>query len=155
MMAFFTRRHKIDQHPYHWSSLTLSRRAALPSCPGIYAALKGRQILYIGKSTNLRDRWLGRSHHRYEQLRRQGRCRLHWVVLSREAIDAKERELIHKWQPTLNNTPVPTYSLWKTLRQWRFQILVAVGLLPVILFSDVVLDLAQQLYEFGLNELRP
>ena len=151
-MAFFTR-HKVDQHPHQWPSCALSNRHVLPSEPGIYAAMRGRQILYIGKSINLRERWQGSSHHRYEQLRRKGRCRLHWVVLQRQAIHDKEQELIQKWQPPLNNTRVPTFSRWKGVAR-SLQVVGVVAVLLAILFPSAALDLAQQLYEFGRHALR-
>lgn len=61
---FRRKRNHIDQHPRHWRSLPLHDRDRLPEAPGLYAALKGRRILYVGKSANLRDRWQGGGHHR-------------------------------------------------------------------------------------------
>jgi hypothetical protein len=147
---FRRKRNLIDQHPRHWRSLLLHDLDRLPEAPGLYAALKGRRILYIGKSINLRERWQGGGHHRYEQLRRIGRIRLHWIRLNASAIHAKEKELIKRWKPTLNNKSVPVYSAWKTFSRWAK--LIAYGLLSLALilalrFPNQTLDLAQQIWE--------
>lgn len=137
---------KIDQHPRLWPSCRLQdREEALPHASGLYAVLRGRRLLYIGKSVNLHDRWQGEGHHRYGQLRRMGRCRLHWVTLSRRTIDRKERELIERWKPSLNGTEVPDYTRWP-LADWPWATIATLGLLAVILlFPATSLDLAQRL----------
>jgi hypothetical protein len=106
--------------------------------------------LYIGKSTNLRDRWQGGGHHRYEQLRRIGRIRLHWIQLNAAAIHAKEKELIKRWKPALNGKPVPIYSAWRSFSRWAKLTVFVVLVLALILalrFPNQALDLAQQIWE--------
>ncbi|MDP2734910.1 MAG: UvrB/UvrC motif-containing protein [bacterium] len=40
----------------HFKYLSKAKLAALPKAPGVYAFLKGKGVLYIGKAANLRDR---------------------------------------------------------------------------------------------------
>lgn len=47
-------------------SLKLSERHKLPEFPAIYFAVSNEQILYVGLTKNLRNRW--QNHHRLPQL---------------------------------------------------------------------------------------
>ena len=85
-------------------SLPLSERSSLPSTPGIYFAIDSLgQIQYIGKSVNIRQRWIG--HHQLEGLDIIGGIKISWLVVE----DPKllyhiETALINYFRPPLNQT---------------------------------------------------
>lgn len=63
-------------------SMCLSRRSELPEAPAIYFAIDSLdQIQYIGRSRNLRQRWL--SHHRQFQLQAIEGVRIAWLQCDR------------------------------------------------------------------------
>jgi excinuclease UvrABC nuclease subunit len=87
--------------------VSLKNLKTLPSEPGVYYAVKGRKILYIGKAQNLKQRWCTtgqRKHHQLEKLRSIGGVRLHYRV-RRSDIAAKRREArdIKRYLPPLND----------------------------------------------------
>jgi hypothetical protein len=94
--------------PHKWKRIPLSDRASLPTQSGLYAVLNWRgEILYIGKSVNLRSRW--QNHHRYPQAKKLLWAKL--AYLERDEIDKSERELIKRYQPPWNGSPVPSERL--------------------------------------------
>ncbi|WP_375494649.1 GIY-YIG nuclease family protein [uncultured Nostoc sp.] len=62
-------------NPLELPFVSFQERKILPASPGIYFAISSNdEILYIGRSNNLRNRW--KSHHRAVQLKsRSFRCR--------------------------------------------------------------------------------
>lgn len=86
--------------------LPLLERQNLPECPAIYFVLERERILYIGRSNNLRQRWM--SHHRYNELEKMaGDIRLAWLECSdRSLLPEIERALIKHFQPPLNHSRV-------------------------------------------------
>ena len=87
--------------------VSLKNLKKLPSEPGVYYAVKGAKILYIGKARNLRQRWCAtgsRKHHQLEKLRSIGGVRLHYRV-RRSDTAAKRREAhdIKRYLPPLND----------------------------------------------------
>ncbi|MGL5720254.1 MAG: hypothetical protein ACRCYP_05625, partial [Alphaproteobacteria bacterium] len=73
----------------------------LPNKPGLYYAVRGWRVLYIGKAEqSIRSRW--QSHHKYEQLRNIGGVRLYYELVPKWRIADEEARLIQKWKPELN-----------------------------------------------------
>ena len=97
------------KHIYFWRSLPLRDRNQLPESPGLYAVVSLWNIRYIGMSINLKQRWQGSGHGRYEQASRQAFCRLHYIPLRQTSRDLKDSELIliHKYKPSWTNTALP------------------------------------------------
>jgi len=97
-------------------SLPLAERAALPNTPAIYFVLAGDTVLYVGKATNLRQRWL--AHHRLKQLNEYGACRIAWMMVDDTSLlDELERACIAHFQPVLNGTEIGDNEVWQaTLR---------------------------------------
>lgn len=96
-------------------SLYPHHRERLPECAGIYFVLvppgfhsEALQILYIGRSRNLRARW--RSHHRYIDINRHDGARIYWLPVddqfSDDALSAVELWCIAHFRPRYNNAPV-------------------------------------------------
>ncbi|MBD2416101.1 GIY-YIG nuclease family protein [Nostoc calcicola FACHB-3891] len=93
-------------NPLTLPSLSLQERRSLPECAAVYFVLNGNEILYIGGTVNLAQRWL--AHHRWHQLVEMGDgIRLAWLECSEPALLLEvETALIKHFQPRLNRTPV-------------------------------------------------
>jgi len=93
-------------NPLTLPSLSLQERRSLPECAAVYFVLNGNEILYIGGTVNLAQRWL--AHHRWYQLVEMGDgIRLAWLECSDTVLLLEiEAALIKHFQPTLNRTPV-------------------------------------------------
>lgn len=86
-------------------SLELENRKQFPACSCIYLACSGEQILYIGKSRNLAQRWAG--HHRQAQLETFGSVRIAWIEVSDTSmLLVIEKALIEYFNPPLNRSPL-------------------------------------------------
>lgn len=83
-------------------SLLLSQRAYLPATAGIYFAIDSLdQIQYIGRSVNIRNRWLG--HHRKPELEILGNVRIAWVEIEDLTLLSQiEQMCIDYFDPPLN-----------------------------------------------------
>jgi hypothetical protein len=96
-----------------WPHVAFSEREHLPEASGIYIVVDGENFVwYVGKAIDLRNRWVGRGHHRYPQLIRSNkklRHRLYWKQVPPAELDEKERLYIQKFQPELNGRKVKTY----------------------------------------------
>ena len=86
-------------------SLPLEERKALPATAGIYFVLAGDAVLYIGKATNLYQRW--DAHHRLKQLNKRGGCRIAWMQVDDAGLlNELEQVCITHFDPVLNGTGV-------------------------------------------------
>ncbi|MEO8892325.1 MAG: GIY-YIG nuclease family protein [Coleofasciculaceae cyanobacterium] len=96
-----------------WSNLPLIQRDQLPNHPGIYVITDlSEQVWYVGKSSNLNNRWKGKGHHRYSQLSRtnkQKSFQIYWKPFPLEQINEKEQHYISLFDPHLNGTKVKSY----------------------------------------------
>lgn len=95
-------------HPLPWRVMPLSLRGLLPPCPGVYVARSWWGLgapLYVGQSTDLRQRWAGRRHHRLRQLPWHA-----WLAFQpcpgwrAQELRRYERWLIRRLRPRLNYT---------------------------------------------------
>jgi len=87
-------------------SLPLEERKALPATAGIYFVLAGDAVLYIGKATNLYQRW--DAHHRLKQLNKRGGCRIAWMTVDDAGLlDELEQVCITHFDPVLNGEVIP------------------------------------------------
>jgi excinuclease UvrABC nuclease subunit len=86
--------------------VAFERRRDLPDGPGLYAAIVESEILYVGKSANLRSRW--KYHPLRDALLRQGRLTIAYRKISHPAIlHEVERRIIRALCPPLNVQHVP------------------------------------------------
>ena len=88
--------------------LKLADRQRLPECAAIYFASAREQVLYVGMTTNLRNRWL--NHHRLPQLEavnEQCEVKLFWLSCNQNQLKELETQYIEHYCPTLNQTEVP------------------------------------------------
>ncbi|WP_207714387.1 GIY-YIG nuclease family protein [Scytonema sp. UIC 10036] len=97
----------------YWSNVRFNERHLLPSCSGIYVIADANQyVWYVGQAANLKNRWAGRSHHRYPQLIRSNRKLCHiiyWKQVSVDCLDEQERYYVELFQPELNGCKVKKY----------------------------------------------
>ncbi|PHM07385.1 GIY-YIG nuclease family protein [Nostoc sp. 'Peltigera malacea cyanobiont' DB3992] len=94
-------------NPLTLPSLSLQERRSLPECAAVYFVLNSNEILYIGGTVNLSQRWF--THHRWHQLINMGDdIRIAWLECSEPALVLEiEAALIEHFQPTLNRTRIP------------------------------------------------
>lgn len=99
---------------HQWAKVPLTDRIDLPPQPGIYAVIDASgEVWYVGKASNLKTRWGGRSHHRYNQLNRQNKKRsyqIYYCFFPLSELDFREKEYINKFKPLLNYSRVKTYA---------------------------------------------
>jgi GIY-YIG catalytic domain len=97
----------------NWQQVRFSERRYLPSCSGIYVVTDANgYVWYVGQATNLKNRWLGRGHHRYPQLIRSHRkndYNIYWLSVPIEQLNAQEQYYIELLKPELNGCKVKTY----------------------------------------------
>lgn len=89
-----------------FQSLAFAHRYDLPPIPALYFVLsEQRDVVYIGQTANLRDRW--KSHHRARQMA-LGAYRIHWKeVADEDQRTALEKQAIAYFRPLWNRTEVP------------------------------------------------
>jgi DNA-binding Xre family transcriptional regulator len=95
-------------NPFSLPSVRLEDKNKLPKDAGIYFVIANAEILYIGKSINLQQRWL--SHHRTNQLQSYGEVIIAWFTFmgqENKDLDELEEKCIEYFNPSLNNIDVP------------------------------------------------
>lgn len=91
-------------------SLAFEHRRDLPTLPALYFVIDARlHIVYIGQTTNLRERW--KAHHRAPQMDAGG-YRIHWLVVhdARRRTDG-ERQSIAYFRPPWNRSEIPVNDM--------------------------------------------
>ena len=82
--------------------LPIKNRHQLPACPAVYVVCLCDEVLYVGQSRNLKNRWMG--HHRLKQFPPQ--CVIFWLVVSETYLRQVEYIAIEKLKPKLNGQRV-------------------------------------------------
>ena len=93
-------------NPLDLPSVPLLEKHKLPQTSAIYFAIaKSGEILYIGRSINIANRWNG--HHRYSELKEIGNVRIAWLSCDDESLLPQiEEAMIKHFLPCLNHTLV-------------------------------------------------
>jgi len=95
-------------NPFALPYATIADRRQMPKITGIYFVVAGEdEILYIGKTTNLRGRW--ENHHRLAQFRSLENVRISWLEIS-------DGSLLGAIGDALINYFLPVYNGRKVLR---------------------------------------
>lgn len=85
-------------------SVAFTSKKTLPQCCGIYFVLNEDEILYIGKTVNLLQRW--KSHHKLEMIKEfenSDNFRIAWLEIENQNIlEETEIALITHFKPKLN-----------------------------------------------------
>ncbi|MBD1805695.1 GIY-YIG nuclease family protein [Microcoleus sp. FACHB-SPT15] len=88
--------------------VSLTELNELPEVSAIYYVVVNETVLYIGKATNLKDRW--RSHHRALQLTTFTYAAItvdiYWRECDKSALNEEESKDIKIFTPCLNRTPI-------------------------------------------------
>lgn len=88
---------EIEDLPY----LLLVDKDKFPKCSCIYFAYLGETVLYVGRASNLLQRW--RNHHRQADLDSFGTVKLAWLEVNNlHLLPAIEKVLIQYFKPLLN-----------------------------------------------------
>lgn len=92
-----------------WNKVLLRSKELLPEYSGVYIVTDQTDfVLYVGKSKNIKDRWIG--HHRHKQLiRRDRKDRRFYIYFNHfpiDKLDEKERYYINLLCPSLNSTKI-------------------------------------------------
>ena len=86
-------------------ALPLEERNNLPTTPAVYLVYQEDKLLYIGKTKNLKSRWLG--HHRLVQFVEAGSgVYIAWFPCDEEQLEAMEDAFIELLDPELNGEPL-------------------------------------------------
>ncbi|HAG85809.1 MAG TPA: excinuclease ABC C subunit domain-containing protein, partial [Cyanobacteria bacterium UBA12227] len=90
-----------DIDPLTLPSLPLNERSHLPYCPAVYFVVANNNVLYIGQTANLHDRWL--AHHRWGQLKELNELvRIAWLECGEHHLLTEiEAALISHFEPPL------------------------------------------------------
>jgi excisionase family DNA binding protein len=86
-------------------SCPIDSRGYLPSASAIYFLMRGGECLYVGKSTNLRNRW--NSHEKLMEVESIEGLRLAWQPMPEKQLDFVERKMIVALKPKFNYNLVP------------------------------------------------
>jgi hypothetical protein len=97
-----------------WPIIPLKDRANLPAQPGIYVVVDTEdEVWYVGLSVNIKVRWNGKSHHRYQQISRTNNKRQYkicWQIFPISQLKEQEQKYINLFKPHLNYSRVKTYA---------------------------------------------
>lgn len=81
--------------------VALQNRQQLPSEPCVYLAIgRDEQVLYVGKSENLKQRW--RNHQQYQVLSAMEEVKIAYIKADTELLSSLESALIQWYKPPLN-----------------------------------------------------
>ena len=151
---------KIRNYP----SVPLKDKDQLPREAGLYFCVRGWQVMYIGKSTNLNYRWNSwqyGEHHKFEELREIeeaiGDVDIHYCILPSWRIGFDEAVEIQRFKPKLNkrieniwgNLNFQVIQLLIKKQVAEFLLLAILGFLTVILIEHLPIPPLPQIIHNG------
>lgn len=86
--------------------ISIEHRKTLPSIPAVYFVLWDGVVMYVGKATSLRGRWL--RHHRQDEVGKLVGAEIAWMSVDTRSLDAAERLAIVALHPILNGSRSPS-----------------------------------------------
>lgn len=96
-----------------WNKVPFSSRDYLPMTSGIYIIVDAKDVVwYVGQAKDIRKRWAGKGHHRYQQLLRTNKKRhysIYWKSFPVDELTLWENKYISKLDPELNRSKVKRY----------------------------------------------
>lgn len=113
--------------PFSLPCVGIRSKGMLPKESGIYFAIAGTDILYIGMATNLQQRWRA-GHHRYQQLESYDDVVIAWLVITNpmhRELEIAEETYISRFNPTLNGLERPKEFVRKPLERLSLETLSA------------------------------
>lgn len=125
-----------------YPSVSLSRVNDLPRQSGVYYAVKGFKVQYVGLSTSLWHRWTNggsKTHHRKVQLQQMGGVRIHYRLCPRHELEYVEALEIRRFDPPLNVVkPIPENHL-----TWRIRLQSLPVIVGALAFCIVALGVVE------------
>ncbi|AGF53045.1 sll0664 [Synechocystis sp. PCC 6803] len=97
--------------------VSLATKDNLPIFSGIYYVVDEQNLVwYVGKAKNIRNRWQGKSHHRFFQLESQKNhyFSIYYRIVDEIELAKIEKEEIEKYTPQLNTSKVKTKTFRPT-----------------------------------------
>ena len=85
---------------YSLPSVSISDKSLLPTYSGIYFVVSEVEVIYIGKTKNLKTRW--EDHHIRPKLKKYFEVRVAWLPIEEDDLDLVEKILIGLYWPELN-----------------------------------------------------
>jgi hypothetical protein len=123
----------------NYPSVPLRDKMQLPRLSGVYYCLRGWQVLYIGKSTNMYQRWNSfqyGEHHKLEELMKieetLGDIDIHYCLMPVWLIGFDEAIEINRFKPKLNKK---IESIWDNLNLQVIRILAIKGFVEFLLLG--------------------
>ena len=101
--------------PLKLPTISLSQRKHLPPVCAVYFVLHENEVVYIGRSNVLKQRW--ESHHRLKEFNSlPGEVRVAWLICdSPEFMDELEKLMIAQFKPWMNGSSVEYATPRKTI----------------------------------------
>lgn len=99
--------------PFTLPSVPIEELNNLPETSGIYFVLAEGQVLYIGQSTGIRQRW--QAHHKTQELGSYSQVRIAWLEAEYGELTEIEKAYIEQFKPSLNFMSVPRKRTQKTI----------------------------------------
>lgn len=112
----FRRPTDIALKPGKWFKVRFRKHLSLPDEPGVYAIKRGREILYIGMSGDLKARWSGKGDRRHGRYWLSSLVATHIAYFPTRDYEALEKRLIAKHSPPWNYKTYPAF--WNSNRSW-------------------------------------
>jgi hypothetical protein len=124
-----------------WSNVSFNERHLLPSSSGIYVVVDSNDcVWYVGQAANLKNRWAGKSHHRYRQLSRSNsklHHRIYWLPIPMNYLNEREKQYVVSFQPELNGSKVKKLIPRQRLKEQEVKRLLKVLNKPTSLFPII------------------
>lgn len=139
-----------------WPVIPLADRVNLPTQPGIYVVVDtDNEVWYVGRSVDIKARWNGKRHHRYQQLNRTNnkkQYRICWKIFPTDQLNEQEQKYINLFRPHLNYSRVKTYARKSRKPSEELSRLLKVINKKTALFPDVRSVVAGYYTEIGEDE---
>ena len=91
-----------NAHPFDFPGVEFYKREELPTREGIYFVMQYDEVLYIGQSKNIRERWRGNGHHKTAEVMNMENIFIRYIPSDGRPLLEQEAEWINKYLPQLN-----------------------------------------------------
>ena len=78
------------------------KREELPTIPGVYFVMQYDEVLYVGQSINIRERWRGHGHHKCVEVESMENIFIRYAPSDGRKLLIQEAEWISELRPLLN-----------------------------------------------------
>lgn len=128
-----------------------AKRSDLPKLSGVYCLVEDGEILYVGKTRDLRKRW--QSHHKSAVIKNASQAKIFYILAEESILSQIEVALIKYFAPPLNKTPGGDGRNAKADAPRRVQLRIPVQYLEV--FDSYSADQLSELMTRALASMTP